>query len=254
MPIAAGMYYNLSQLGSPSLPPLILIHGAGGSCLGWHTRIRRMRGITVYALDLPGHGKSVGEGRHSIQGYAQDVINFMQTAGIYQGILAGHSMGGMVALDLAYQYSERVAGLVMVNSAAYCSIPEWIPNGLLNPLTYAQSMEWLVSSLAGGSGADRWVEATRRAIEQTRKGVLYGDLHACRSSELSGLAARINQPCLICYGTLDRFFPPKSSRMLAHQIPNARSLEVEDCGHLLPLEKPDVLVEAIRHEFYPTIE
>ena len=59
-------------------PPVILIHGAGGTHLSWPPQIRRLSDEHIFAIDLPGHGKSGGAGRQSIDEYADDVIAFMK--------------------------------------------------------------------------------------------------------------------------------------------------------------------------------
>lgn len=250
MPVAAGMYYIASELGPPGSLPLILIHGAGGSYLGWHNRIRRMQGVNVYSLDLPGHGKSSGEGRQSVQAYARDVFNFMQEIGLYHAALAGHSLGGMIALQIASQQPDQIQKLILVSSSAYCPIPENVIQGLLNSLTGSQSMDWLVDRLSGGSGSKKWVEATRQAIEQTRRGVLYGDLMACHSADLTGELENIKALTLVCYGDQDRFFSPLASLQLGRQIFNSEVRVFTDAGHLLPLERPDELADTISSFLY----
>jgi pimeloyl-ACP methyl ester carboxylesterase len=79
MPESAGMHYFFHQAKETpsSRPPIILIHGAGGSHLSWHPYIRRLKGETVYTLDLPGHGFRKARGRQSIDEYADDVVKFM---------------------------------------------------------------------------------------------------------------------------------------------------------------------------------
>ncbi len=245
MPHAAGCYYNYSPLGKASNPPFLFIHGAGGSSLGWHTRLRRMPERTVFALDLPGHGKSEGEGCQSLISYAQVILDFIQAVGVYKTILVGHSLGGMIALQTALLSPDRVAGLVVVSSSTECPIPQEIIQDLLNPITYKQSMDWLVERLVGSSTDRKWVDATRQAVEQTRRGVLYGDLLACHSSDLSRQIQNILTPTLICSGDMDRFFPPRASRKMAKVIPGARLECIPGAGHLIPLEKPDELAVAI---------
>lgn len=250
MPTAAGMYYNFSDLGPPGSTPLILIHGAGGSYLGWHNHLRRMGGITIYALDLPGHGKSYGEGRHSLEAYADDILIFMQETNIYQAVLAGHSLGGMIALQTALQEPERTAGLVTVCSGVSCPISNNVIQGLLNPLTVPQSMNWLAERLESGADDDRWAKATIRAVRETRRGVLYGDLLACQAADLADKVAEITARALVCYAEADRFFLPQASIYLASLMPNAQPVSFANCGHLLPLEQPDRLADLIRKEFY----
>ena len=63
MPVAADLYYHIYE-GSEEgrRPPVVLIHGAGGTHLHWPSEVRRLPGYRVLALDLPGHGKSGGAG------------------------------------------------------------------------------------------------------------------------------------------------------------------------------------------------
>ena len=78
-------------------PALLLVHGAGGSHLDWPAEIQRLPGRQVYNLDLPGHGRSPGDGRDSLAAYAADIITFVETLGLPQVVVVGHSMGGALA-------------------------------------------------------------------------------------------------------------------------------------------------------------
>ena len=200
---------------------------------------------TVYAIDLPGHGKSEGEGYHSVADYARVILDFIQEMGIYKLILVGHSLGGMIAIQTVLNVPDRIAGLVLVSSSLDCPIPAEITQGLLNPITYQQSIDWLVERLAGSESDRRWVDATRQAVEQTRRGVLYGDLLACRATDFNREIQQILTPTLICYSEMDRFFPARSSRRMAKMIPNAKLECIAGAGHLIPLEKPDELAVLI---------
>ncbi|MEJ5225477.1 MAG: alpha/beta fold hydrolase, partial [Anaerolineales bacterium] len=76
MPIAAGLHYFSHNETLTSRPPVILIHGAGGNYLSWPAEIRRLPGQRIFALDLPGHGKSEGIGRQLADDYAQSLREF----------------------------------------------------------------------------------------------------------------------------------------------------------------------------------
>ncbi len=246
MPVAAGMYYSASELGKQGSLPLILIHGAGGNYMGWHNHIRRMNGWNVYAVDLPGHGKSGGEGRQSISAYAGIILQFMHELGFYQAALVGHSMGAMIALETAVQQPNQIPCLVLVSSAAFCPLPDQVIQGLLNPLTRPKSMNWLFEHLAGGDDDTRWVESTLKTLLQTRQGVLYGDLMACQSADLFPQLGKISARTLICYGEKDAFFTPQASRQMAKHILAAQSISFANTGHLLPLVRPDELTDSIQ--------
>src|SRR5271157_2256127 len=118
MPAAANLYYIAHEANNHSRPPVILIHGAGGSHLSWPPHLRRLHDQRMFALDLPAHGKSEGIGRHAIEDYVHDVLEFMSELKIYSAILVGHSMGSAVALSAAIHFPERVTALGLIGSGA----------------------------------------------------------------------------------------------------------------------------------------
>jgi pimeloyl-ACP methyl ester carboxylesterase len=92
---------------APEAPHLILVHGAGGSHQHWGHAIHTVAAATTYALDLPGHGRSGGAGRWSISDYAAFLIGFLDALQLQQAVIAGHSMGGAMAIMTALQYPRR---------------------------------------------------------------------------------------------------------------------------------------------------
>ncbi|HZY44575.1 MAG TPA: alpha/beta fold hydrolase, partial [Anaerolineae bacterium] len=76
---------------------IILIHGAGENHLVWPAGLRRLPDSTVYAIDLPAHGKSTGNGRDSINGYVAWLKIFLDALKIQRAFIVGHSMGSAIA-------------------------------------------------------------------------------------------------------------------------------------------------------------
>ena len=91
--------------------PLVLIHGAGGTHRHWPAELRRLPDRTVYALDLPGHGRSDGAGFSTVSAYREALFEFLEAEGLEKVVLAGHSMGGAVVQDFALHYGSRLAGM-----------------------------------------------------------------------------------------------------------------------------------------------
>src|SRR5512140_865762 len=122
MPTAAGLYYFSIGAGDLSRPPVILIHGAGGHHLYWPPEIRRMPGERLFAVDLPGHGRSAGVAHHAIRDDAAAIVGFMDVLHLNRAALVGHSMGGAVALEAAIHWPNRVLGLGIIGSAAHLRV------------------------------------------------------------------------------------------------------------------------------------
>ena len=89
-------------------PPVVFVHGAGGTHQHWLYQVRDLPHSPTYALDLPGHGRSEGQGRDSISAYGDWLIDFLDAAGEDQAVLVGHSMGGAIVLDTTLRHPERV--------------------------------------------------------------------------------------------------------------------------------------------------
>ena len=145
MPINANIYYFEHQGEGTRKPPVVLIHGAGGTHLHWPAPIRRLPEYPVYALDLPGHGKSEGRGQQSITAYAQCVLDWMDSLQMHKAVFIGHSMGGAVALTLGLQHPERVLGLGLVGTGARLKVAPAI-------LEYAAREEMLTHRDFGSQG------------------------------------------------------------------------------------------------------
>ncbi len=158
-------------------PAVVLIHGAGGSHLHWPAGMRRLPGAAVYAVDLPGHGRSGGEGRTRIEDYAADILGFMDGVGIGRGVLVGHSMGGAIAQMTALLAPDRVAGLVLVGTGAKLRVAPALLEGILQdyPGVLGLMAEW-----AWGPGADPALVARgRQMMARVPSRVVWGDFAAC---------------------------------------------------------------------------
>ena len=99
--------------------PLVLLHGFGGDLNSWLFNVDALAAErTVIALDLPGHGESTKDvGSADLETYVQVVAGFLDAAGLGRAHLAGHSMGGAVAIGLALERSETAASLTLIASA-----------------------------------------------------------------------------------------------------------------------------------------
>lgn len=236
------LYYALHRA-EGARTAVVLIHGAGGSHVHWPAALRRLPGATVYALDLPGHGHSEGEGRQSIGGYRDVVRAFLEAAGLERAILVGHSMGGAIALEVALRYPKRLAGLVLVGSGARLRVAPALLQGLRED--YPRAVENLVQWLFAASAPEQTRRAARRQLLEANPGVVLGDFLACDAFDVMAELPRVETPTLVVCGTEDRMTPLKYSEYLAAHIPGARLEAIPGGGHMVMLEQPEPVARAV---------
>lgn len=225
---------------------MILIHGAGGSFLSWHPRLRRLEEETVYTLDLPGHGNSEGAGRQSMQDYADDVWQFIVENQIQKPILVGHSMGGAIVLTLGLQHAEQLTGLALLGTGAKLRVSPLILEKAKDSNTFSEAVQ-LVNEYSFNPDAPKdLMRLSTEAMLKLNPQTLLGDFLACNSFDATENLNAIQIPTLILCGTLDVMTPPKFSKSLAEQIPQSQLHLLEKTGHMLMLEQPDAVANLLK--------
>lgn len=252
MPIAAGIYYFAHEAENMTRPPVILIHGAGGTYLNWPPQVRRLVGQRMFALDLPGHGKSAGIGRQSIAEYARDVVAFMQALKLRSAVMVGHSMGSAIALTLALQFPKRVLGLALLGGGAKLRVSPAILESVATPNTFLAGVQMITEFSYSTQSDPRLKELGAQQMASTRPPVLYGDFLACDAFNVLDSLSRIHVPTLILVGAEDRMTPPKYSEVLHAQIAGSCLKIIPNAGHMLMLEQPHAVAAAL-DEFLQTI-
>ena len=212
-------------------PPLVLLHGLGGSIYDWRHLIRPLsESHRVIAIDLLGAGESdMPEGvDYSIAAQARRVKGLMDLLGAERASLVGNSYGGGIALRFAQDWPERVDRLVLLNSICYA---EHVPGYVT--LVKAPCAEWVAEKLPLGD-MTRWVlRGCYRTVEKLGE------------EELDTYIAEIRAPSLLIWGTSDRTVPVELGRRLAKDLPNARLVEL-DAGHVPNQECPELVLPLMR--------
>jgi pimeloyl-ACP methyl ester carboxylesterase len=245
MPVAADLYYHSHRDEQANSLPVVLIHGAGGNYLSWPPDIRRLPGCRVFALDLPGHGKSGGRGRQSVPAYASLILEWLGVVGIYRAVLVGHSMGGAIAIEIALAHPERVVALGLVSTAPRLSIPLPLMSDAESPPTFHKVIEWMIEWVFSAQADPHVVELATQRLAEIRPAVLQGDFLACNDFDATERLADIHQPTLVLCGLNDRMTPLRQSQMLAGSIPNARLEVIAEAGHMVMLERPKEVAKAL---------
>ena len=223
---------------------LVFVHGAGGSHQIWLHQVNALRQVNAYAPDLPGHGRSGNEGRGSIGEYGDLIIAFLDVLGIEKAVISGHSMGGAIALDLALRYPERTGGLVLVCTGARLRVTPLILDGIRQDF---QGTVSLIGQFAYGPNAPpEVVRLGQEQMARTPTEVLYHDFAACDAFDVRDRLAEIHCPTLVISATADRLTPLKYGDYLQKHITGARLTVIEDAGHMVMLERPMQVTQAIQ--------
>ncbi|MDX2252329.1 MAG: alpha/beta fold hydrolase [Nitrospira sp.] len=244
-------------------PPVILIHGFGGSMWQWEHQQRVLaHSFRVLTLDLPGSGLS---DKPDIE-YRPDelldfFVGFMDAAHIHHATLVGNSMGAGLAIGMALEHPSRVSKLVLIGG-----LPPQILLKLTSP-SIRRALEtctptWIVSFGSWLFG-DWMTESIMRefihnpalltpaVIERSnrnrRRPGLIPPMMAARSVLPlweTGFATRLHtlsHPTMIIWGEQDRVFPLSVGEELHRTIPGSQLVRIPEAGHLPQWEQPDLV-------------
>jgi len=228
----------------PDRPTLILLHGAGGSSQTFLHQLRRLdRTMNVVSVELPGHGGTPGPGRDTISGYAAWVEETFSSFPIESFFLGGHSMGGAIALELALRSWSRIKGLILIATGAELRVSAKILEGLdkESEPTLALINQWCFPP----DTDPLLIQQSLELLRQTPIQVIYNDFQACNRFDRSENISTITWPILILVGERDAMTPPAFSEALQKEILNSKLVLVPGAGHLVMLEKPREVNQAI---------
>jgi pimeloyl-ACP methyl ester carboxylesterase len=200
---------------------------------------------TYVGVDLPGHGHSVGPACPSIGDYAQELAAFLKSRYPPPWVLVGHSMGGAIAIEAALRYPDLWAGLVLVGTGARLRVHPDLLDRLARGAK-REAIDWLMAWLFGPQTPESVRAQSRARLEQVPLDTLRRDYLACDAFDRMNDLGAIRTPTLVVGALQDLMTPPKYSYYLAEHIPGARLVMVPDAGHMLPVEAPDELAQAIR--------
>lgn len=228
------IFYSHNQVHTSS--HLILLHGAGDSHLKWPREIRRLRTISTYAIDLPGHHNSPLPGCQTIEQYAAAVTEFVATMALEKVILLGHSMGGAIAQLLGVQQPPWLVGLILVGTAPIMpvspAILEQIHTNFPGMADFITKYAWAKNTQALLKGMGR------KMLLEEDPTVVYDDFAAANSFDMRQRVSQIKVPTLILGSRFDKMTPLKQSQFLHQHIDGSQLAIIEGAGHYMALEKP----------------
>jgi pimeloyl-ACP methyl ester carboxylesterase len=249
-------------------PLLLLIHGMAGTYENWQEVIEPLaREHTVVAPDLPGHGTSAsGGGDYSLGAFAAGLRDLLMALGHDRATLVGHSLGGGVAMQFAYQFPEITERLVLVSSGGLGSE--------VSPVLRAAALpgaDLFIAATAGpgrraGSALARGLAAIglrpNSDVAEVARGYASLADHERRAAFLATLRAVVGtdgqrvhagdrlylaegMPVLIVWGERDPMIPVHHAEEAHRAIPGSRLEIFDGVGHLPQLEVPGRFVAVL---------
>ena len=249
---AGGKAFDATQ------PSLVFIHGAMNDHSVWTLLARSFahHGWNVFAVDLPGHGRSAGPVLPSVEACAAWIWSLLDAAGVQQAALAGHSMGSLIALEAASQQPERATRLAMVGTAYPMKVSDALlatardePLKAIDMVNAFSHSSWASKPSYPGPGA--WLHGGSRALMrrmlagQTEVNLFAHDFKVC-DSYAGGLeaAAKVSCPASLLLGERDQMTSPKQTASLIEALqPRVFRLPA---GHALMAEAPEQMLSAMR--------
>lgn len=244
--------------------PIILLHGWINSWAVWRDSMIALSGSPVvngsgsrrvFALDFWGFGDSAlpfnnQETPFQITSYVEMVREFMENLGIDQAPIAGHSMGGTVALQFALDYPERVEKVVVVGSP--------IVGSSMNPFLKLAGYGWIARMvwrfpvirstimrilLAGDS--ERVQQMIFRDVQRTSLDSFFRSISDLRETDLRKEIGSLSRPALGIYGRRDNIVSPSNAKLLANGSGGAMVKMMERSRHFPMSDQPEDFVSAL---------
>jgi pimeloyl-ACP methyl ester carboxylesterase len=255
--LPGGFHVHFQDEGDPGLPLVVLLHGFGDSFTSWEGWVRELKPrFRVIRLDFPGHGLTRAPVGYVLSGdgLADFVDAFAAQLALPKFAVAGNSMGGGAAWQLAVRHPDRVDALILVDAAGF---PNEKPPGEI-PLAFkilqypigrallrnidnrplideGLKMDVYDKSVITPAFVDRWAEFQRAP---GHRAILMAQNPRAQIQASPELLGTIKVPTLVLHGESDVLIEPASARKFAAAIAGAKLITYPQVGHLPQIEIP----------------
>ncbi len=232
--------------------PVVFLHGAGGLFHQNPFLDELAARYRVYAPELPGYGESTGED------LLEDMLDFalhgwdvVSALGLERPHLVGHSMGGMIAAEMAAIAPNDLSKLVLVGAAGLWLAEHPIPDLFsFLPHEYATVLfhdpEKGAALLTGGLDFTDMEALADFYIANSRRMATAGKiLFPIPDRRISKRLYRVTAETLVLWGKQDALIPPAYGERWIQLLPGARLAQIDEAGHMLPYEQPKAFVSVV---------
>jgi pimeloyl-ACP methyl ester carboxylesterase len=255
--LPGGFHVHYQDEGDPGKPLLVLLHGFGDSFTTWEGWVHELEGkFHIISVDFPGHGLTRAPEEYQLagDGLADFVAAFAAKLALPKFAVAGNSMGGGAAWQLAVRHPDRIDALILVDAAGFPNEkpPAEVPLAfrlLQYPIGRAVlrnidnrplideglKTDVFDKSLITPAIVDRWAEFQRAP---GHRAILIGVNFRAQTQATADLLGTIKVPTLVLHGESDVLIEPASARKFAAAIRGAKLITYPHVGHLPQIEIP----------------
>lgn len=225
--------------------PILFIHGWLGSSNEWIHQICYFNSRKhIIILDLPGFGKSdKPKAKYSIDFFSSQILDFLNIIGYNEVILVGHSLGGMIALNIAMKNINLVKKLILISTSASFSQSSkdrfmlyWV--NLIFKVTYRKFLKSIVKRIISNTSENKeFKKLYSSALKIPKSVVLSTFSNMTRKFYLNKNKEKVSQSTLIIYGSEDRIISKSMFSSLDDLILNSEKIIIKNSPHRVMVHK-----------------
>lgn len=242
-------YYYVGATTVPDVVPdfsrgktVVFIHASGSNGHSWHYQLEGLGAKhSPIAMDMPGHARSDGvTGFETVAQYTDFLAAFLDALKIKSAVIAGRSLGGMVALDFAIRHPQRTQAVIGICTAAKFNIPAERLAALEAVAKGRASQQFNADGYSPKTAKDNFDVVREGWGEQVKTDprVRWTDVKACAAADLTGDLTKIDKPVLIVAGADDTTATAADGQLIVDRVCGAKLVTIADAAHNLPTEKP----------------
>lgn len=246
---SANLFFEITGAGEP----LLFLHGLGSSSLDWEYQVQFFaKKFKVITLDFRGFGKSdKPSSGYSIPEFAKDIIEFLNLQKIEKVTLIGVSMGGMVALECAAEFPDKIKSIVVINALPEVKLTSWITFlkfwqrvAIISLMGMEKFGKFLAKKLFPKLDQEELRQKLLKRFIENKKDIYLKTMKSFVGWSIISRLHNIRCPTLIVGGDRD-YTSPEFKAQFAGLIPLAKYITISDSGHGSPVDQPDIFNETI---------
>ena len=230
--------------------PLVLLHGYPLDHHLWDEVLPLLKdSFDLIVPDLRGFGESTTiDTPYTMDDFASDIAGLLDRLGIQKAAIAGHSMGGYVALAFARLYHERVSALALVGSQVLADPPDRKEGRYQTAAEVAEKgIGSVVETMTPKFTSDpQWQVFAHKSMERQQPAAYIGALKAmAERADSTPLLSTIQYPVVIIHGEADALIPIERAREVRTSLPKSHLVEIKGAGHIPMCEAPNETAQAL---------